>query len=152
MALLVNSSAVIRFAGVLDTSPSVNLKGTALDIYVDGVLWSGQDVVKTDTYIEITFDAVYITQQRTVTFKTTSGTALSKFAVKAQCYAIDDVVVREYLLSEPVPVLPTYSQSTVQLGTTTPLNTGITTNICFDINGNQIDCGTGLAISNAANN
>jgi hypothetical protein len=111
MALIVNSRVVVPFAGILDSIPSVNLKGTDLDVYVDGVLWDvgTGDVTKDDTLLTITFDAVYIQTQRLITFTNNSGTANLRFVIKTQVFTADDVVIQQFSLSDPVPVLGTYS-------------------------------------------
>lgn len=115
MALIENSRVDVPFRGILDSNPAVNLKGTDLEIYVDGVLMNtGQDLIKTDPSLTITFDAVYIQKQKIITFKTLSGNATRRFVIKTQVYAIDDVVIAEYDPAvDSVPILPTYGGSTV---------------------------------------
>lgn len=115
MALIVNSRVEIPFRGILDSNPSVNLKGTDLEIYVDGVLWNtGQDVTKDNQYLTITFDAVYLQTQRNIIFKTASGNATRRFAIKTQVYAIDDVVIVEYDPAvDAVPKLGTYQTAPI---------------------------------------
>lgn len=162
MALIINSRVDIPFRGILDTNPIVNLKGTDLDIFVDGVLMNtGQDLVKSDTTLTITFDAVYIQTQRDITFKTLTGTPVSSFVVKTQVYAADDIVVKEYQPGvDSKPILPTWTGDVVG-----PVNSGTqpggTINgsyspyagvicypqvtgpdLCFDSNGTPVYIGT----------
>lgn len=159
MALIINSRVVVPFAGVLDGTTSTPLKGTDLEVYVDGVLWNvgTGDVVKDDNYLTLTFDAVYIQTQRLITFTTSTGVANTRFVIKTQVNAIDDVVIKQFSLSDPVPILGTYSTS-ITVNNPTPLagtqtTAGLTpyvqpngTILYYDPNTNQLTPNSGAPL------
>lgn len=123
MALIINSSVVVPFVGIMDSNPIANIKGTDLDVYVDGTLWDvgTGNVTKDNNTITITFDAVYIQTQRLITFTTPTGTANMRFVIKTQVYTVDDVVIQQFSLSDPIPVLGTYSTA-VTVNSPNPLS------------------------------
>lgn len=124
MAININAATVeVSFAGVLDTNPSTTLKGTDLQVLVNGGPWTAYTA--TANTLTVLFDSDFLLNQQTFEIKTSKGTTNLKYAIKTQVYAEDDVVLVEYGPTDVVPKLPTYTQVINNLVTTQP-------NICFD--------------------
>lgn len=132
MAININAATVeVPFIGVLDTSPSTTLKGTDLQVLVNGGPWTAYTA--TGNTLTVFFDSDFLLNQQTFEIKTSKGTTNLKFAIKTQVYAEDDVVLVQYGPTDAVPKLPTYTQVVNTLVTTTP-------NLCFDAMGVPIPC------------
>lgn len=115
----VNRTVTVNFFPIINSTNSIG--GNDLRIFVDGIEWLGENIVKNNQFVQVTFNEIFLCTQRIITFKSNKGICKNKYSIMAQVSSDNDVVLLELNSNDVVPDLIELGRGNGIINNTSPV-------------------------------